>query len=586
MKFNNLVELLFERARNSHEQIFFLTPSGAAKGFTYRQILDGATKVSSYLLQQGLTSGSTVGIVLPTSPEFIFSFFGIQMAGGIPVALYPPLRIGLLKEWKKNTQQQLTQVETKAVITNNAIYDILGEPIMGAGVPLGAIKIESLEQSQHLSNYNNIAIHDVAFMQFTSGTTGFSKPVMITHSNVLHNTDAILDAFHLKRTEIRCVSWLPLYHDMGLVGAFLGAVVADCILYLIRPEKFIGHPFLWLKAISDHKINVTVAPNFAYGLCTRRISEDQIKELDLSSLEVALCGAEMIHPQTLENFIDKFKGCGLNETVLTPVYGLAESALAVTFCDTKAKIHWQNFEQSSVQTGARVKARSDGIGVRLASVGRPIKATQVKICGDSGEDLPLGYVGIIWVNSPSVMKGYFQLPKDTGEALVNGWLKTGDIGFFHEEELFICGRKKEIMIIRGQNYDPTWVERSLLDVSEIREGCAVAFSSYSESKDSEALFMAAELKQDIVLSNEEMSTLKERIRGIISEEHSLNLEDITFLPSGILPRTSSGKIKRRLIKELWEGGNLKISSSKKSWLYPYISILIGKIAHVINRVKN
>lgn len=558
MNFQSLCHLLEERSQNRYTQIKILHLSGNIDEISYQSLYEKAKIVAANLQAQGIQPGSAIALLLPTCTEFLYSFFGIQLAGCIPVAIYPPLRLGVIDEWLVQAKKQLSSVQAQAVLTNKIGTSL---PL---DVPFGCLDAIKIATSQE-KKFSPTPIHKYAFIQFSSGTTGVSKPVCISHRNVLENSIAIINtiANGIKsdpKTAVT-VSWLPLYHDMGLVGALMTSILANSQLILIRPEEFIGYPLVWLKAISDYKANITVAPNFGYGLCVRRLNDEQRNSLDLSCLQVALCGAEMIHPQTIQEFNEKFASCGLSEAALTPVYGLAEATLAVTFSDPSKLIEWTHFKASSLQPGLKVEAVEKGTA--LADVGKPIEKTEVEIRNDDDKVLPEGTVGSIWVRSPSIMEEYYGQPELTAEAKKGSFLHTGDYGFFFQERLFITGRKKEILNVRGQKYDPSLVERSLLIFDELREGCAVAFSSRIESSDSEELFVVTELKKGIKLTAEQKTEIERKIIGKISSDHMLTAKRVEFVPSNSLPRTSSGKIKRNLTKQMWEQGLL----NKKKGLF-------------------
>jgi fatty-acyl-CoA synthase len=572
MKYKNLIELIDERANHSNSKIGFVDRQGYIKFISYSELLKSTKQVAQRLLSLSLNPGSIIGIMLPTCPEFLFSFFGVQMAGLIPVAIYPPLKIALIDDWQKNAIMQLKSVNAQSLLT-----DSQGKLVLGSSLEKGAIDVTQIGDTP--LDLPETAIHKCAFLQFSSGTTGISKAVSISHSNVLFNSESILDGFHksiwLTNTRPSCVSWLPLYHDMGLVGGLLTSVLADIDLFLIRPEDFIRDPYIWLKVISDVRGTVTVAPNFAYGLCSRRVTQEQIKKLDLSSLEVALCGAEMIHPKTMDEFYEKFKTCHLRSTALTPVYGLAEATLAVSFSKTDEPINWISFDKETLQPERKVNELKNGTA--MASVGFPLKSMEIEIRDERSQKISDGIVGTIWISGLSVMEEYYNNAEMTKDVREGKWLNTGDYGFFWKGELFITGRKKEIIIIRGQNYDPTLIERSLAHFDELRDGCAVAFSSSRESTDSEELFILAELKKEIVPRAETLENLKGKIAIAISIDQNLSPKRIEFYKAGTLPRTSSGKIKRKLSKELWEKSELHLVSEKFNIFKIIIAIVRNKL---------
>lgn len=299
----------------------------------------------------------------------------------------------------------------------------------------------------------------ISFIQFSSGTTGASKAIAISHKALVSNIESILEGVGEVKLAVNCVSWLPLYHDMGLVGALLATLASHGDLTLIKPEDFVRKPYLWLKAISDQKANVTVAPNFAYGLVAKRISDQQILGLDLSSLKVALCGAEMVHASTLNSFIDKFSEFNFSANALAPVYGMAEGTLAVSFSELNRGFESCIFDQAALSAG---EVKESSSGVELCSVGGPVKDVEITILGGAGSKLPENEVGEIAFYSPALFSGTLtKSGLDKVEFSETTPYKTGDQGFVYKNKLYICGRIKEMMIIRGKNYLPTSFESKI-----------------------------------------------------------------------------------------------------------------------------
>ncbi|MFN3196880.1 MAG: fatty acyl-AMP ligase [Bradymonadia bacterium] len=540
-----------------------------ATTFTYGEISTGATAVARQLVALGVQPGERVALVLRTGPEFYDAFFGAQLAGAVPVALYPPVRLGRLESYHASTARMLQAVHARLLVTDRRIRRVLGRTVAALDqlppdphhhdqsqppLDLGCLNIEDLKSAgAHLGDALNVrpAPDDVAFIQFSSGTTGDPKPVELTHRQLLANADvirqSILKAWPEDPPEQvhSGVSWLPLYHDMGLVGAVITAVLQPGDLTLIPPEAFLAQPALWLRTLSRYRGTVSPAPNFAYGLCLKRIEPAELEGIELSSWRVALNGAEPVTPEVLQRFCDRFAPHGLDPRALTPCYGLAEAALAVTFAPLDAPFEATRFCPRGLAEGV---ARPDAEGRPLVSVGGPLPGFDVQIRGEAGEILPLGQIGRVFVRGPSIMRGYHRRPEATEAALRAGWLDTGDEGFLHEgargSELFIYGRGKDLIIIRGRNHAPQDIEHPLDEIPGVRVGCTAAVGHVNPGAEGESLFVFVERDPHVQPAPSDEALMAE-VQSRIMQWTGLRADEIHLLSPGTLPRTSSGKIKRR-----------------------------------------
>jgi acyl-CoA synthetase (AMP-forming)/AMP-acid ligase II len=393
---------------------------------------------------------------------------------------------------------------------------------------------------------------EIALIQFSSGTTVDSKPVALSHANVLSNVAAI-DAYIFEEASPNPagVSWLPLYHDMGLIGALIEAVYRPGNLTLIPPEHFLARPALWLRAISRHRATISPAPNFAYGLCTKRIKDEELDGVDLSTWSLALNGAEPVTAAVLQRFADRFSRWGFRAKALTPVYGLSEAALAVTFKPVHTSVSTRDIDADALAAEGIVKQGDRPV----VGVGKPLAGIEVEIRNEDGTVLPAGRAGRIFVRGPSVMTGYFGRPEATAEAVRDSWLDTGDIGFEHDGELFISGRAKELVILHGANHAPHEFEEALDGLSGVRAGCAVAVGFLAPDGSGEALALLVETEGEPPLD------LVEKIRSQVAQHTGIHPTAVELLTPGTLPRTSSGKLRRREAGRLWELGQLTAPES-------------------------
>jgi len=384
---------------------------------------------------------------------------------------------------------------------------------------------------------------DVALVQFSSGTTGAPKPVVLTHRQVLSNAHAILDIEPDDDDfSPSGVTWLPLYHDMGLIGCVIPALMYPAELTLIPPEAFLAKPALWLRAIGRYRGLISPAPNFAYALAVERIRDEQLEGVDLSCWRFALNGAEPTSADTMRAFIERFSAWGLRPEALTPVYGLSEAALAVTFGDAEAPFLSRQFDAQELSEGRAVPVES---GAELSSVGRPLRGFDIQIRDESGGVLESGHIGQLWACGPSVMDRYLDgspPPRD------GAWLDTGDLGFVLEGELYITGRAKDVIIIRGRNHDPHTLEVALDSVEGVRTGCSAAVSEIHG--DGERVFVFVEARGAVA------EDFAERCRVAVLAATGVNPDVVIPLAAGTLPRTSSGKIRRSEALARWKAGTL------------------------------
>ena len=477
----------------------------------FRELRARALRLAQALRKLGVSRGDRVAIVLPTGTGFMDAFFGALLAGAVPVPLYPPVRLGRLDEFHARTARMIEVVSARVVLSDARVSKLLGVALARSRPPLGRRLVEDLVASEpHAGDEAQAEPGDLALIQFSSGTTVDPKPVALTHANILANLAAI-DTFLPEDLAIpqAGVSWLPLYHDMGLIGCLLSAVTHPGALTLLPPELFLAKPALWLRAISRKRATISVAPNFAYGLCVKRIRDEELAGVDLSSWQLALNGAEPIAPSVLTRFSERFAKFGFDPRALSPVYGLSEAALAVTFTPRRR--------------GPRLK---DAV-----SVGVPVPGVEVRVTDSR-----------VFVRGPSVMQGYFGNEAATQKALQDGWLDTGDLGFIEDGELYVSGRAKDLVILRGKNHAPQEFEDALDGLDGVRAGCAAAVGIATDEGEELALLV-------------EGDAAPEAIRTRVLERTGVRAHRVEVLAPGTLPRTSSGKLRRgEARRQLSDGG--------------------------------
>ena len=527
----------------------FITPSFAETFYSYADILKRIKTAAATLQGNGVKPGDRVAVILPTSIQFFDAFLGTQLAGGLPTALYPPFRLGKLDEYFARLREMLNRIGARFLITDSRIKKLLG----------GATTVESLTRvfdakelfetsSAKPEDWKIIEIRedDPVFLQFSSGTTLKPKAVQVSHVNLIENLKMMgntldhLDPKERDGTEAErgCVSWLPLYHDMGLVGClYLGLSYPATITYM-GPEMFVGFPAMWLQALSRYKAVISTAPNFAYGLCLHKIKDSEMEGVDLSHWLLALNGAEPIDTDTMNRFAERFGQWGFKKSALTPVYGLAEAGLGVTFSTVGEEPIVIEFDRDLLSTEGRA---ARGPGRKLPSVGKPLQGLHIEIRDPDGVAVPETWVGRIFISGPSITKGYYNDPEMTANILgPDGWLDTGDLGFLFEGNLYIAGRAKDLIILRGRNYAPQEFEDPLYELDGIRLGCSVAVSTSVEGQGEQLIILAEKDARSDRPDADIAADIKARLLATVSMEPW----HVEMLEPGTLPRTSSGKLRR------------------------------------------
>ncbi len=532
---------------------------------TWQALRDTALGICGGLRALGIEPGERVALVFPTGPDFFHAFFGIVLAGAVPVPLYPPVRLGRLDEYHQRTAQMLRAAGCRLLLADRRVRALLGKTVEGASLVLGCRTLSSLPAGPE--NPLDRQPDDLALVQFSSGTTVDPKPVALSHRALLAQTRALDDQWRQPPNsgpsigdQPTGVSWLPLYHDMGLIGCVFPALELPSVLTLIGPEIFVRRPALWLRTLSRYRAEISVAPNFAFGLCVERVRDDELEGVDLSRWRLALNGAEPVAPSVLRAFRDRFAPWGFREEALTPVYGLSEAALAVTFSEFDQPFRSFHYDcQLLGEHGRAVRiptaqATAD-TSIEIASVGRPLTGFGLRIVGPGGQALPERRVGRVWASGPSLMDGYLDRPDATARALVDGWLDTGDLGFLDDGALYLTGRAKDVLILRGRNHPPTVVEQPLDDVEGVRRGCAVAVSWRAPGDDAtERLLVFVEHAQDAGAAL--IADLGQRCVEASLGASNLRPDAVFVLEPGTLPRTSSGKLRRRATLEQHLAGTL------------------------------
>ena len=399
----------------------------------------------------------------------------------------------------------------------------------------------------------SIRTDDIAFLQYTSGSTGNPKGVVLTHANVLANLDAMGRVLQVNTSDV-FVSWLPLYHDMGLIGAWLGSLYYGFRLVAMSPLTFLARPQSWLRAVHRHRGTMSAAPNFAYQLCARRIDERDLEGLDLSSWRLAFNGAEPVSPETLEEFAARFEKYGLRREALMPVYGLAECTVGLAFppLDRGPKI--DRVERATfANTGRAVPATdgSDGDTLRFVACGHPVPGHQIRIVDNAGRELPERHEGRLQFTGPSATQGYYRNPEETKRLFDGAWLDSGDYAYFAEGDIYLTGRAKDVIIRAGRNIYPYELEEIVGNIPGVRKGCVAVFGSVDRSANMERIVVLAETRET---DADIRDKIRQQINDVAFELIGMTPDDVVLAPPHTVLKTSSGKIRRAASRELYERG--------------------------------
>ncbi|MEZ4426908.1 MAG: AMP-binding protein [Nannocystaceae bacterium] len=489
------------------------------------------------LYRAGIRPGDRVAIVVKVGPTFLDAFFGTCLAGAVPVVLAPPRRTRALDSWSRATGRMLMRTGARAVIAEAESARRIEALLPGQNAAQLHDAATLVERGTRAVHSSTPAPEALACVQFSSGTHSEPKAVALSHRSIMAQLAMLESSMEYGPSERRSMAcWLPLNHDMGLFGHLLHAVYCAAPIVMAAPETFLARPSVMLRAVSRHRVTFMSSPNFFYALCTRRVADAELEGVDLSSWRFILNGAEPVAPAIVRAFGERFRPYGLDPERMMPVYGLAEATLAVTFAPPGRPTRSIAIDGAQL---ARTGEISPGT-FEVASVGPPVAGVEVEVRDDDGRAVPARRVGHVWVRSPSVMLGYLGDPEATRSTLVQGWLNTGDLGFLDDGELTLCGRAKDVVIIRGANHVPEEFEACLDDMTNegVRAGSAVAVGFVPQGAGEELLILA-ESRVDPPPSG-----LEAAIRTRVLERTGILPFGVVLFTRGALPKTTSGKRRR------------------------------------------
>jgi 1-acyl-sn-glycerol-3-phosphate acyltransferase len=524
---------------------------------TYRELHDEAVRAAAGLVAGGLESGQSVAIMLPTSREFFAAFLGAMFAGGVPVPIYPPARRSQLEEHLRRQSGILGNCLATTLVTVPEAR--LVARLLRASTP-------SLKRIVSVAELGAAAApaptprpgpgaSDTAFLQYTSGSTGNPKGVILSHANLLANIRAMGCAARVTPADV-FVSWLPLYHDMGLIGAWLSSLYFALPLIIMPPTDFLARPERWLWAIHRYRATLSAGPNFAYEMCATRVDESRLAGLDLSSWRIAFNGAEPVGSATITHFAKRFAAYGFDPRAQTPVYGLAESAVGLAFPPLHRgplvdRIDRARLAESAV---AAPPAVDDAHALLVVSCGEPLPGHEVRVVDATERELAERHEGRIQFRGPSATSGYFRNPEATHTLFDGDWLDTGDVGYIAAGELYVTGRAKDVIIRGGQHIHPQEAESAIGNIAGIRKGCVVVFGVADRAAGTEKVIVLAETR-------ETDPSRQEALRQVVAEQVAWLLgapaDDVIMAPPHTVLKTSSGKLRRAACRDLYERGMVK-----------------------------
>jgi acyl-CoA synthetase (AMP-forming)/AMP-acid ligase II len=507
-----------------------------------------AREIQSALGAAGLESGGSAVVILPTSSELVAAYFGILFAGGKPALVAPPShRVADPGAYTRHVAPILANTRAAAVYCEKKVADGLRAnetALAGARI----LTPQDAPRGGALADPVAASPQDIATLQYSSGSTGPPKGVLLSHAAILDHIRAMRVLLDL-RPEHAAVNWIPLYHDMGLIDAFLLPLLCGCPTVLIPTMDFMRDPALWLWSIHRYRASLSLAPNFAYNLCATRVSDRDLEGLDLSSWRFAINSSEPVLAETVRRFAARFAPLGYDPAAMMPCYGLAENVTAATGHPPGSAPNIDKIDRAELAR-KQVARPTEADGLESVSCGPALPGQEIAIRDADGNDLPERRVGAIWVRSTSLFAGYHENPEATRAVLVDGWLDTGDRGYVVDDHLYFVSRQKDLIVIGGEKYAPHDVETAINTTPGVREGCAIAFGVLSAERGTEELAAVVETRET---EPEALAALSRAIRDTVLRATGLGIRHLKLVPVGGVKKTTAGKLARSATRERYAG---------------------------------
>jgi 1-acyl-sn-glycerol-3-phosphate acyltransferase len=617
----SLVEVLEWHADRhpGRRHLLFYAGDGAPQELTYGDLLRRARLVAAGLGAAGVERGQAVALMLPSGLDYFVGFYGVLLAASVPVPLYPPARRSQIEDHLRRQAGILTTSQAVALITFPEVMTVarlLRAQVLGLGRVATVAELEAGGRDgaggdggdgggdgAGAGGSGGPAAEDVALLQFTSGSTGRPKGVVLTHANLLANLRALGVAVGIGPQDV-VVSWLPLYHDMGLIGAWMASLYYGMPLVLMSPLGFLAHPARWLQLLSRHRGTLSAAPNFAYELCARKVADEELADVDLSAWRFALNGAEPVSPEAIRRFVDRFRGRGFRPEAMAPVYGLAENSLALAIPPLGRGpvvdvVEREVFERSGraepavpgppamlmaeerenpaaahTAAGGGPEGGREARVLRFVGCGVPLPGHELRIVDAAGHEVADRQEGRLHFRGPSATGGYFRDPEATRRLRQGEWLDSGDRAYVVGREVFITGRDKDIIIRAGRNLYPHELEEAVGAVAGIRKGCVAVFGVPDRETGTERLVVLAETR-------ETQELVRERLREAVQETAVALLgepvDEVALAPPHAVPKTSSGKVRRAASRELYLSGRIGKGGAATSVQLAHLALAGAKV---------
>jgi fatty-acyl-CoA synthase len=528
----------------------FQDAAGRETFYSFPDLLAATERAAAGLQALGLRHGDRIALLTQDPEEFIIAFLGAVRAGIAPAPLYPPPPLGGIEIYLSQTVALLEVARPAALIGSAKVLGDIQEAVAGLDGIKTVATVQEIRACQAPMTPCEVGPDDVVFLQFTSGSTSTPRGVIVTHRALVANIACFMDqSLQADPTRDKGVTWLPLYHDMGLIGFVLGPVHTGVSVVFMPTVRFAKSPAAWLDALHQHRGTITFAPNFAFALLLRRLRVEDLGRWDLSCVKALGCGAEPIHPDLIERFLDVFAAAGLSRDAFLPAYGLAEATLAVALRRLGAPISTRRVDRETFErTGVSTPAREERSWLDHVGFGGAFAGHEIAIRDPDGAALPHGREGDIWLHGPSVCAGYLGDEAGWNAICRDGWLNTGDRGYLADGELFVSGRSKELIIVNGRNIHPQPLEWAVSALSGVRPQCVAAFAVPSLT--TEAIVIALEAK------GRPTTDLVAAVEDAVEDLVACRPLDVVLLPSGSLSRTTSGKLKRGHVRRRYLDGDL------------------------------
>ena len=571
-----LVEVLAWHAQTHPDRvhIFLRAEDGSEQPITYGTLWRWSVRVAVALKARGIGRRDTVTIMLRTEADFFPAFFGTLLAGAIPVPIYPPFRADRIAEYAERQVGILSNAGTRLMITFAEVERLAA--LLRGRVPTLAAITTLVDLAPDVGRTGDVSDaipanpapwltpEDPALIQYTSGSTGQPKGVLLTHANLVANVRAIVTGLEVGPSDV-LVSWLPLYHDMGLIGAWLGSLYAGIPVAILSPLAFLSRPARWLWAIHAHRATLAAAPNFAFDLCVAKIPDEELAGLDLSSLRSVLNGSEAVLPDTMQRFAARFAPFGFPRDAMRPVYGLAECSVGLAVTPRRSPPRVDHVDRAFQATRvATPSTASDALA--FVSCGIPLPKHELRIVDSRNAPVSERVEGSVQFRGPSMMAGYYRNPTATSAITTqDGWIDTGDLGYLADAELFLTGRRKDVIIKGGRNIYPHEAEAVVATVTGIRKGCIAAFGVADAELGTERLVVVAETRETDAAAREQ---LREAVHQTIADALGIPPDTVVLARPGAVLKTSSGKVRRGATKDAYLAGSLDrgTGSMVRQWL--------------------